>query len=146
MTIHYRLGRYATRIAFYRPRLGTSTLFRNCSHRIHAMATITLTHVSMYLHSLSNTRFEAIRKTWRENGLSCRLRAKVLPHNTMKLADIKADIKGLVRSCSMQKIMPSFFLAGYLATNEMIFSFCQRRPPSRRCGRHTTMQHRSLRT
>ena len=68
----------------------TTTLFRYGGYRV-------CQKVFLFLHSLSNTRFEAIKRSWRENCLSPRVRAKVLPHNTTKLSDIKGVVRFILQ-------------------------------------------------
>ena len=43
----------------------------------------------VFLHTMSIARLKAIKHHWMENGMCPRGRAKVLPHNTTKLSDIK---------------------------------------------------------
>ena len=84
----------------------TTILFRYGGHRV-------CQRVFLFLHSLSNTRFEAIKRSWRENGLGPRVRAKVLPHNTTKLSDIKGVVRFILQYAQEHAILHPGRIPGY---------------------------------
>ena len=84
----------------------TTILFRYGGHRV-------CQRVFLFLHSLSNTRFEAIKRSWRENGLGPRVRAKVLPHNTTKLSDIKGVVRFILQYAQEHAILLPGRIPGY---------------------------------
>ena len=79
-------------------RTRTATLFHFGGHRICQM-------VFLFLHALSNKRFKAIKKNWRENGLCPRVRSKVVPHNTTKLSDIHNVVRFILQYADENAIL-----------------------------------------
>ena len=62
---------------------------------------------------MSNTRFEAIKLNWRENGLCPRVRTTVLPHNTTKLSDIKNVVRFILQYAEDNAILLPGRIPGY---------------------------------
>ena len=87
-------------------RTRTATLFRFGGHRI-------CQKMFLFLHAMSNTRFEAIKWSWRENGLRPRVRATVHPHNTTKLSDIKNVVRFILQYAEDIAILLPGRILGY---------------------------------
>ena len=97
-----------------------ATLFRFGGHRI------CIQYVSGFLHIVSHKRFNAIKLSWMEKGLSPQVISKVLPHNTTKLSDIKSVVRFILQYAKDHAILLPGRIPGYkrddLRTTSSIFN------------------------
>ena len=84
----------------------TSTPYRFKGHRV-------CRDTFVFLHTMSSARFNAIKQSWIENGLCPRGRAKVLPHNTTKLSDIKNVVRYILHYAEDHAVLLPGRIPGY---------------------------------
>ena len=84
----------------------STTLFRFGGHRV-------CQKTFCFLHMMSEKRLKAIKASWMENGLGPRVRAKVIPHNTTKLSDIKNIVRFLLQYAEDHAILLPGRIPGY---------------------------------
>ena len=84
----------------------TNTQYRFGGHRI-CQTTF------LFLHTMSVTRFDSIKRSWLEKGLCPRLREKVLPHNATKLSDIKNVVRFILQYAEDHAILLPGRVPGY---------------------------------
>ena len=84
----------------------TSTQYRFGGHRI-CQATF------LFLHTMCATRFEHIKRSWLENGLTQRVRSAVLPHNTTRLSDIRHLVRYILQYAEQHAILLPGRIPGY---------------------------------
>ena len=102
-------------------------------------------HVCRDTFVLSIARLKTIKQHEMENRMSPRGRAKVLPHNTTKLSDIKecCPVHPSVRRGPRHS--PSW-QDTWLQEGWMTCSYFHHRPQSGKCGNFTTAQHQQTQT
>ena len=84
----------------------TNTPYRYGGHRI-CQTTF------LFLHNMSVTRFDSIKRSWLEKGLLPRVREKVVPHNTTKLSDIKNLVRFILQYAEEHAILLPGRIPGY---------------------------------
>ena len=84
----------------------TATLYRYGGHRV-------CQKVFVFLHAMSERVFKAIKQSWMAGGLCPRVRAKVLPHNTTKLSDIKGVVRFILQYAVDHVILLPGRIPGY---------------------------------
>ena len=84
----------------------TTTLFRFGGHRI-------CQKTFLFIHHLSNTRFEAIKRSWLQNGLCPRLRRSAAPHNRTRLSDIQHIVRFILQYAEEHAILLPGRIPGY---------------------------------
>ena len=84
----------------------STTLYRFGGHRV-------CQKTFCFLHMMSEKCLKAIKASWMENGLGPRVRAKVLPHNTTKLSDIKNVVRFLLQYAEDHAILLPGRIPGY---------------------------------
>ena len=87
-------------------RMRTCTPFHFRGHRV-------CRNTFVFLHTMSIARLKAIKHHWMENGMCPRGRAKVLPHNTTKLSDIKNDVRYILQYAEDHAILLPGRIPGY---------------------------------
>ena len=83
-----------------------STQYRFGGHRI-CQATF------LFLHTMCATRFEHIKRSWLENGLTQWVRSAVLPHNTTRLSDIRHLVRYILQYAEQHAILLPGRIPGY---------------------------------
>ena len=84
----------------------TSTQYRFQGHHV-------CRDTFVFLHTISSARFNAIKKSWIDNGLYPRGRPKVLPHNTTKLSDIKNVVRYILHYAEDYSVLLPGRIPGY---------------------------------
>ena len=84
----------------------TTTLYRYGGHRV-------CQQVFVFLHAMSDFLFKAIKQSWMAGGLCPRVRAKVLPHNTTRLSDIKGVVRFILQYAEDHAILLPGRIPGY---------------------------------
>ena len=84
----------------------TNTQYRYGGHRVCQMT-------FLFLHAMSVTRFDAIKRSWLQGGLTPRLRRAVLPHNTTRLSDIRSVVRFILHYSEERTILLPGRIPGY---------------------------------
>ena len=84
----------------------SKTQYRFGGHRI-CQATF------LFLHSMSVTRFNAIKRSWLQSGLLPRVRSTTLPHNTTQLSDIRNVVRFILQYAEDHAILLPGRIPGY---------------------------------
>ena len=84
----------------------TNTQYRFGGHRI-CQTTF------LFLHTMSVTRFDAIKRHWLRNGLCPRVRTKSQPYNTTRLSDIKHVVRFILQYAEDHAILLPGRIPGY---------------------------------
>ena len=66
-----------------------------------------------FLHGMGRSKFEAIKKSWEENGLRPRSRKHKAPHNTTKLSDVEHTVRFILHYAENNAILLPGRIPGY---------------------------------
>ena len=84
----------------------TNTQYRFGGHRI-CQTTF------LFLHTISVTRFDAIKRSWLQNGVSPRVRSPNQPHNTTRLSDVQHVVRFILQYAEDHAILLPGRIPGY---------------------------------
>lgn len=66
-----------------------------------------------FLHNIGRSKFEAIKKSWEENGLRPRSRKHTAAHNTTKLSDVQHAVRFILHYAEDNAILLPGRIPGY---------------------------------